>query len=184
MVGIGSAAATEWLDVNGGGAMVRGGNSGLVAGGAGLSLEYAGSQGYLGAVDWTVAWKPLNFLGSTITFLTAAPGDPTNAINRGNFTAAGVFAIVGNEATLNGLRIPVVHGAGTAVQAIESAASTFSTGTKAITFSTAFGLAPHCNCTTISATVPCSISVGASTTGITFAGTGSDAFEYICIGSR
>lgn len=80
---------------------------------------------------------------------------------------------------------PTVHGtADTTAKDIETGTSTFSTGTKAITFTTAFGANPNCVCTTTSATVPCSISVNPSTTGVTFAGTGSDTFWYECMGNR
>jgi len=81
-----------------------------------------------------------------------------------------------------GYAFPFMHT--TTPTACENGASTFSTGTKQIVFSPAFSVAPNCVCTTIHATVPCSISVAADATDVTFAGTGSEAFQYLCCGAR
>lgn len=111
---------------------------------------------------------------SAAFFRDAVTNRVANVDTNGNFRrSATAFAV------------PTVHGTNdTTAKDIESGSSTFTTGTKAITFTTAFGVAPNCICTTISATVPCSISSTASTTAVTFAGTGSDAFQYICMGTR
>ena len=116
-------------------------------------------------------------------------------------TGTGILSYPGNAAfnsldttsntlTANTLKVPVVHGTGTAAQAIESGSAAMTTGALAVTFTTAFGAAPKCVCTHVDTTNtnPCTIqAAGApSTTAVTFAvaSGGSDVVHYFCIGQR
>lgn len=85
------------------------------------------------------------------------------------------------------LKMPVVHGTGTAKQAIQTGGAAATAGALAVTFTTAFSAAPNCVCTVESAggILPCNISVAASTSGVTFLSTGAATavIRYICIGN-
>lgn len=96
----------------------------------------------------------------------------------------GILA-AGNTITAGDLKVPVVHGAGTAAKAIESGSGSATAGNLAVTFGTAFGVAPNCNCTdTAAVPVPCGISTAANTTSVTFTAAGTDVVQWICIGTR
>lgn len=80
-------------------------------------------------------------------------------------------------------RAEVLRVVGQTSQTVQFGTSTFSGGTKLITFASAFSGVPSCHCTTTSATIPCSrASVGTST--VTFNGTGTDAFDWQCMGPK
>ncbi len=85
----------------------------------------------------------------------------------------------------NLLKVPVVHGSGTAAQAIESGSGAATAATLAVTFGTAFATAPNCVCADTNAVpVPCGISVAADTTSVSFKAVGTDTIQWICIGAR
>lgn len=80
-------------------------------------------------------------------------------------------------------RAEVLRVVGQSSQSVQFGTSAFVGGSKTITFTAAFGGAPTCMCATSSATVPCSrVSVG--TSNVTFNGTGTDAFDWICMGTK
>lgn len=185
-VAIGPTAPLEWLDVNGGGAMIRGANAGLV-GSSGVTLEYAGGAGYIGAVNWTVAWTNLNLIGHELVFFTSSNAAPQTQVEAARFDPAGALTVTSADARLNGLKVPVVHGTGTAAQAIESGAAAMTGGALAISFTTAFAAAPKCVCSHVNAVpISCGISTAPSTSAVTFAvpAGGTDTIDYVCIGAR
>lgn len=80
-------------------------------------------------------------------------------------------------------RAEVLRVTGQTSQTVQFGTSAFIAGSKTINFSSAFGGAPSCVCTTISPTVPCSRnSVG--TSSAIFNGTGTDAFDWQCMGPK
>lgn len=88
---------------------------------------------------------------------------------------------------VNTLKVPVVHGTGTAEQAIESGTGSLTASALAVTFGTAFGAThPICLCSHIAAVpLPCGPTAAASTTAVTFAvPTGAGAIDWSCIGTR
>jgi hypothetical protein len=76
------------------------------------------------------------------------------------------------------------------VLAIEKGATAMTSNELAVTFATAFGAAPSCNCTHVntSNTNACNIKSGSAptTAGVTFAvaSGGTDVVDWICIGTR
>lgn len=80
-------------------------------------------------------------------------------------------------------RAEVLRVVGQTSQTVQFGTSAFVAGSKTITFAAAFGGVPVCTCTTISTTVPCSRnSVG--TSSAIFNGTGTDAFDWQCMGPK
>lgn len=74
-----------------------------------------------------------------------------------------------------------------AAQLIQSGSGAMTANALAVTFPTAFGVAPNCNCTHTNAVpIACGISTAANTTSVTFAvaAGGTDVVQWICIGTR
>lgn len=111
------------------------------------------------------------YIGGTIS-------SGTSMDSSGDITAQGNLVAAGS------LKAPVVHGAATALQAIEAGTASFAAAVGTVSFTTAFAAAPVCTCSAATVAVPCSVSIAPSTSGVTFAGTGTDAFYYICIGRK
>ena len=88
------------------------------------------------------------------------------------------------------LRPPVLHGTGTAQQAIERNSAALVANELAVTFATAFGAAPVCVCTHVNTTNsnPCTIKSGSAptTTAVTFtvASGGTDVIHWMCLGQN
>jgi len=87
--------------------------------------------------------------------------------------------------------VPVVHGTNAAAaKDIEVGSAAMTASELAVTFTTAFGVAPVCVCTHVNTTndAACNIKTGAapSTTGVTFAvaAGGTDVVHWHCIGAR
>lgn len=119
--------------------------------------------------------------GGTTQIVAISPGSVE--MKQSNGTALANAKTTGLE--VNTLKVPVVHGAGTAAQAIESGSGPATAGNLAITFGTAFSANPNCNCTdTAAVPVPCGISTAANTTSVTFTAAGTDVVQWICIGAR
>lgn len=97
------------------------------------------------------------------------------------------FTATAQTISVNTLKVPVVHGSGTANQAIESGTGAMTAGSLAVTFGTAFGAAPICVCSHIAAVpLACGPTAAASTTAVTFAVAtgGSTSVNWYCIGQR
>lgn len=80
-------------------------------------------------------------------------------------------------------RAEVLRVVGQTSQAVQFGTSAFVAGSKTITFAAAFGGAPVCTCTTISAVVPCARS-SVGTSSAIFTGTATDGFDWICMGPK
>lgn len=76
--------------------------------------------------------------------------------------------------------------AGTSIQVFETGRGAFSVGSAAVTFHRAFSWPPDCFCNdTGGSALACSPQESTnSTTGITFLGTGSNTFKWLCVGNR
>lgn len=79
--------------------------------------------------------------------------------------------------------VPVMRGNITVQQVWEVGTNTFSSGTRTVTWNTAFSSAPVCVCSTSSAAIPCNLGTIGVTTGV-FNGSVSDTFHYQCVGQR
>lgn len=137
---------------------------------------YVAAQGALWCLD---ASCTKNFSNDTSFFV----------INEG-ISASGNIQTTGAVKAQTNLLVPVVHGSGTAQQAIESGSGAMTGGALAVTFGTAFSVAPKCTCTHVNTTNAnaCNISSAGvpSTTAVTFAVTsgGTDVVHWICIGAN
>ncbi len=151
---------------------------------------------------------PINFAGGSrqLTIGTSAVTPPTLADGGAygpamlQFTLdgrdAGAFSGIANFSTgtnpgqglmVNFLAVPVFHGGSTAQQAFECNNSDFSAGTRAITFATAFSVAPNCWCNAAggSAGAPAGCSTDVPTTsGMNVFGVGTATFRWCCVGAR
>lgn len=77
-----------------------------------------------------------------------------------------------------------VHNGEASPRAMEDGASTFSTGSRAVSFGTNFASAPKCFCSdTTDVTKGCGPS-GTNAGSTTFVGTGSDGFDWFCVGPK
>lgn len=84
---------------------------------------------------------------------------------------------------ISSLFVPVTPGQ---TQLIQHGTAAATAGTLAVTFPTAYAAAPDCVCTAVSGVAPCIISVGATTTTISFNVLlgGTTAITWQCIGNR
>lgn len=64
---------------------------------------------------------------------------------------------------------------------VQADTNTFSSGTRSVTFTVAYSSTPRCTCT---ASGNACKRTAVSTTGATFAGTGTEDFDWICVGAR
>lgn len=76
-----------------------------------------------------------------------------------------------------------VHGGEAAPQAFESGKSTFITGGKGVSFGVNFNGTPNCSCSDTTAHNGCWVD-DQNSTSATFAGTGSDTFDWQCTGPK
>ena len=114
---------------------------------------------------------------------TGATASDLIRLTQGGLGTVFTVDVSGNARTKN-LAVPIVHDTTKAAQAIESNSSAFVAGSKAITFQTAFGAAPVCVCSDTSGSV-LACSTGTSTaSAVTFFGTATDAFNWICTGGK
>lgn len=167
---------------------------GTVSSGVGATVESYRSNldqqvsfhDHSGAGYWALSTKTATGEGGNLDDFTWTRGSGANAyltlqLADGNLVSRFGMA-VGTPS--DHLKVPVVHGTATNPKAIETGASTFSTGSKAITFTTAFSAAPVCTCNDASGSALACSHGTTTTSGVTFLGTVSNAFDYICIGDR
>jgi hypothetical protein len=143
-----------------------------------------------------------NTIGLVKTSTTLVIGEVNQgSVQVGGYSASGSTLAVRNSGsacflasadscnlTLSGLKVPVVHGSGTNMKALEAGSGAMTAGELAVTFGTAFGASPICNCTHVGTTNinACAIKTGATptTTGVTFTVTlgGTDVVHWFCQG--
>lgn len=153
----------------------------------------------IGNTGWVTNSFAGNFIGSTRRgsgttqpfYLFAkdlpGPGFAEADMSLKIFPNTGVVTTIGNDLEAAGLRTIVVHGTGTAAQALEYGSGAMTAGALAVTFSTAFGAAPVCVCNHVKAVpLACGPTSVASATTVTFAVAtgGTDTVNYSCAGPR
>lgn len=148
-----------------------------------LRLGNGGSQDYLSCTGAMAG------SGVTCTAVSTVANSPVTFVPKGTGTLAvtGAFSatstVTGSQLLVSSLKAPVVHGSATVQQAMEPGTGSLNgSGTLAVTFTTAFGAAPVCVCSSAAATGNACGHDGTSTTAVTFRGTASEPIEYICIG--
>lgn len=111
------------------------------------------------------------------------------AVANGSGTTTATISAAGAAAfaavAVDSLKPPLVHGSGTAQQAMEFGSATLSAlGTVTVTFGTAFTAAPKCVGTDNDSNPAMLSHSPATTTTVAFQGDVSATFDWICIGER
>jgi hypothetical protein len=114
-------------------------------------------------------------VGTTWTATSSGSNSGFNFIPKGN-----------DGLKVNSLKTLVVHGTGTAQQAIEAGLTTTDgAGSAPVTFGTVFGDAPFCVCSTANGSGDACGHGGTTTSAVTLLSTpGAKEINYICIGAR
>lgn len=150
--------------------------------GAGTN-DYFVSDGTI--VSTAGRFDPCTALGSGATCMNLADGTYVTWTG-GEYARGSAGLRLSSPTYVDALKVPVVHNAGLAEQALESGTGALTASALAVTFNQAFGAAPNCVCSHIAATpLPCGPAAASSTTAITFnvpAGAGS--IYWFCMGNR
>lgn len=79
---------------------------------------------------------------------------------------------------------PVFRGNVTTQQVFEASTGTFSSGSRAVSFNTPFSAVPICVCSDTGGSVLACATGTPTASGVTFFGTLTDTFNWICVGPK
>lgn len=150
-----------------------------------LTLQRNTNTGDSVDIEWGT--KVGHGYANALTISGSAAASPVTLTATGSDTNISVNNVPKGSGSLrnNGDPMPGVHAAQTTAQiSIEFGTATLVAGSKAVTFATAFSIAPKCTCSDTSGSVLACVHGGASTTAVTFSGISTDSVDWICIGAR